>query len=83
MQWRGNTNKSQTKINAAEIKFATGDLFTNGENHFGKTHWVNLRSPLPRIHYYQSQAVTSIKNLSTQYQSTVEPLPQYPIGLVL
>ena len=38
MQWHGNTNKSQTKINAAEIKFATGDLFTNGENHFGKTH---------------------------------------------
>ena len=29
-----------------------------------KTHWMNLRSPLLRIHYYQSQAITSIKNLT-------------------
>ena len=28
-----------------------------------KPHWVILRSPLPRIHYYQSQVVTSIRNL--------------------
>ena len=48
-----------------------------------KPHQVNLRSPLLRIHYYQSQAVTSKRNLSTQYQPTVEPLPQYPIRLVL
>ena len=29
--------KSPTKLNAAEIKFDMGDLFTNGENHWGKT----------------------------------------------
>ena len=34
---RGNTNKSPTKLNAAENKFDIGDLFTNGENHRGKT----------------------------------------------
>ena len=33
MQWRGSTNKSLTKLNAAENKFDMGDLFTNGENH--------------------------------------------------
>ena len=33
MQQRGSTNKSPTKINVEEIKFDTGDLFTNGENH--------------------------------------------------
>ena len=33
MQQRGSTNKSPTKVNAVEIKFDTGDLFTNGENH--------------------------------------------------
>ena len=27
----------------------------NGENHRGKAPWVNLRSPLPRIHYYQNK----------------------------
>ena len=48
-----------------------------------KPHRVNLRSLLPRIHYYQSQVVTSKMNPSTQYQPTVEPLPQYLIELVL
>ena len=37
MQWCGSTNKSPTKLNAMENKFDTGDLFTNGENHRGKT----------------------------------------------
>ena len=37
MQWHGSTNKSPTKLNAAENKFDTGDLFTNGKNHRGKT----------------------------------------------
>ena len=37
MQWRGSSNKSPTKLNAVEIKFDTGDLFTNGENHRDKT----------------------------------------------
>ena len=31
------TKKSPTKLNAAENKFDTGDLFTNGENYRGKT----------------------------------------------
>ena len=29
--------KSPTKLNATENKFDTGYLFTNGENHQGKT----------------------------------------------
>ena len=37
MQQHGSTNKSPTKLNAAEKKFDIGDLFTNGENHQGKT----------------------------------------------
>ena len=37
MQQRGSTNKSPTKLNAAENKFDTDDLFTNEENHWGKT----------------------------------------------
>ena len=34
---RDSTNKSPTKLNAAENKFDTGDLFMNRENHKGKT----------------------------------------------
>ena len=37
MQWRGSINKSPTKLNVVENKFDTDDLFTNGENHKGKT----------------------------------------------
>ena len=55
MQQHGSTNKSPTKLNAAINKFDTGDLLMNGENHQGKPHRVNLRSLLPRIHYYQSK----------------------------
>ena len=36
MQQRGSTNKSPTKLNVAENKFDTGDLFTNEENHRDK-----------------------------------------------
>ena len=44
---------------------------------------AHLRSLLLRIHYYHSQEVTSKRNPNTQYQPTIEPLPQYPIGLVV
>ena len=55
----------------------------NGENHRGKTpsgefKVTTLENPLLSI-----QAVTNKRNSSIQYQSTVKPLLQYPIGLVL
>ena len=37
MQCHGSTNKSLTKLNEVKNKFDTGDLFTNRENHWGKT----------------------------------------------
>ena len=54
MQWRGSTNKSPTKINAAENKFDMGDLFTNVENYRGKTPLgefkvTTLKNPLLSI----------------------------------
>ena len=66
-----------------ENKFDTSDLLMNGENHRGKTpsgefKVTTLENPLLSI-----QAVTNKRNSSIQYQSTVEPLLQYPIGLVL
>ena len=47
MQQRGSTNKSPTKLNAAENKFDTGDLFTNGENYWGKTLLGEFKVTIP------------------------------------
>ena len=55
MQQRGSTNKSPTKLNAAENKFDTGDLFTNGENYWGKTLPGEFKVTIPKIHYYQNK----------------------------
>jgi len=46
-----------------------------------KPHQVNLRSPLLRIHYYQSQVVTCIKNLTKSFglsRNTNLQLNHYP-----
>ena len=89
MQQRGNTNKSPNYLNATENKFDTGDCLRMGKTTEVKPYRVILRSPLPRIYYYQLLAVTSIsKSYQTlwpipKYQLSVEFLPQYPIGLVL
>ena len=89
MQLCGSTNKSQIILNVAENKFDTGDLFTNEENHQGKTPLgdfkiASLKNSLLSIisscKYNESyQILWSI----LKYQPTVESLLQYPIGLVL
>ena len=79
----------QLKLNAAENKFDTSDLFTNGENHRGKTPPGDFKVITPK------NPVLSITNCYKykksyqtlwpipKYQPAIEPLPQYPIGLVL
>ena len=72
-----------------EIKFNTDDLFTNGENHRGKTppgefKVTTSENPLLSItsgYKYKESYQTLWPIL--KYQLTVEPLPQYTIGLVL
>ena len=66
-----------------ENKFDTGDLFMNGENYWGKTLSGKFKVTIPKNPLLSKQAVTSKKNPSIQYQPTIEPLSQYPIGLVL
>ena len=65
MQWHGNTNKSPTKLNAAENKFNTGDLFTNGENYRGKTPSGEFNITTPKNPLLSKQAVTSKRNSCT------------------
>ena len=54
----------------------------NGENLTAKTPSGDFRSPLPKLHYYHNKRL-QVKKSQVPYQLTVEPLSQYPIGLVL
>ena len=56
---RGSTNKLPTKLNAAENKFDTGDLFMNEENHRGKTPPSEFKVTTPENPLLSKQAVTS------------------------
>ena len=65
MQYCGSTKKSPTKLNVAEEKFDIGDLFTNGENHRGKTPLAEFKVTTPKNPLLSKQAITSKRNLST------------------
>ena len=72
-----------------EIKFDIGDLFTNGENHRdkippGEFKVTTSENPLLSIasDYKYKEPYKALWSIS-KYQLTVEPLPQYPIELVL
>ena len=72
-----------------EIKFDTGDLCMNGKNHRSKTSRgefkvTTFENPLLSITsgYKYKESYQTLWPIS-KYQPTVEPLPQYPIGLVL
>ena len=76
-------------IIALENEFDTGDLFTNGKNHQGKTpssdfNVTTPKNPLLSItsSYKYKESYQTIWPIS-KYQPTVEILSQYPIGLVL
>ena len=51
--------KSPTKLNSAENKFDTSDLFTNGENHLGKTPPSEFKVTTSKNPLLSKQAVTS------------------------
>ena len=52
----------QLQINLTQVIFLWMRKTTEA-----KSHQVNFRSPLSRIHYYQSQVVTSIRNLTKPF----------------
>ena len=53
-----------------------------GKTEQQKPHRVIFKSPLPKLHYYHNKRL-QVKESQVSYQPTGEPLPQYPIGLVL
>ena len=70
----GSTNKSPNNSMQWKINLTQVICLRMRKTIEAKPHRVNLRSPFLRIHYYQLQAVTSKRNFSIQYQSTVELL---------
>ena len=81
MQTRDSTTNHQQTKYAVENKWS-GDLFTNWENLMTKTPQGDFQVTTPETPLLSQQAVTR-KGIQVPYQPTVEPLPQYPIGLVL
>ena len=73
-------NHQQPKY-VAENKWH-GDLFTNGENLTTKTPPGDFQITTSETPLLSQKTVTS-KGIQVPYQPTVEPIPQYPIGLVL
>ena len=57
-------------------------MFTNEEKPNGKNPTGDFQVTTPETPLLSQQAVTS-KESHVPYQPTVEPLPQYPIELVL
>ena len=57
-------------------------MFTNRENLMVKTSLGDFQVTTPETPLLSQQAVKS-KGIQVPYQPTIEPLSQYPIGLVL
>ena len=68
----------QQKINLTQVI-----CLRMGKTTETKPHRVNLKSPLPRIHYYQNKRLQvkgiPISNINLQ----LNPYPQYTIELVM
>ena len=77
MQQRGSANKSPIILNAAENKFDTGDLFTNGENHRGKIPPGEFKVTTPEL----QQAITSKRILVPYTNLQLNPYPNTQLNL--
>ena len=53
-----------------------------GKNFTAKTPQGDFQVITPELYYYHNKRL-QVKESQVSYQLTVEPLPQYPIGLVL
>ena len=89
MQWNGSTNKSPTKLNAAEIKFDTVICLRMGKTTKAKTSLGDFKVIIFKNPLINNQTITSKRNFTNypqpipNYQPTVESSLQYLIGLNL
>ena len=78
------TNKSPIKLNATKIKLTRWFVFEWGKFTQQKPHRVILRSPLPRIHYYQNKRlqVKESQYLIPTYNWTLTLIPNWTCSVV-
>ena len=62
-------------------KFDTGDLFTNRKTTEAKPNRVNLKSPLPKIHYYQNKWLQVKGILVPNTNLQLNPYPNTQVDL--
>ena len=81
---RGSTNKSQIKLNATKIKLTRWSVYEWGKSTWQKPHGVILRSPFPRIHYYQNKRlqVNESQYLIPTYSRTFTPILNWTCSVV-
>ena len=70
------TNKSPIILNVTENKFDTGDLFTNEENHRGKTPSGDFKVTTPKNPLL---SITSSYKYKQSYQTILSILKYQPI----
>ena len=73
MQWCGSTNKSPTKLNAAEIKFDTMIFLQMEKTTKVKTPPGDFKVTTPKNPLINNQAITSKMNLTNYHW----PIPNY------
>ena len=78
---RGCRNKSPTKLNVVENKINTSDLFTNRENHQGKTPPCEFKVTIPENPLLSKQVVTSKKILIPYTNLQLNPYPNTQLDL--
>ena len=81
---RGSTNKSPIKLSATEIKLIRWFIYKWGKPTRQKPHWVILRSPLPKFHYYHNKRlqVKESQYLIPTYSWTLTPIPNWTCSVV-
>ena len=69
----------QRKINLTQVIY-----LWMGKTTEAKPHWVNLKSPLPRIYYYQNKRlqVKESQYLIPIYSWTLTPIPNWTCSVV-
>ena len=80
----GNTNKSPIKLSVVEIKLIRWFVYEWEKRTQQKPHWVILRSPLPKLHYYHNKQlqVTESQYLIPTYNWTFTPIPNWTCFVV-
>ena len=84
MQTHGSTNKSPIRLSAVEIKLTRLFVYKWGKPTWQKPYRVILKSPLPRIHYYQNKRlqVKESQYLLPTYSWTLTPIPNWTCFVV-